>query len=407
MISVLLSAYAVSPSWGSEQGVGWHMAVSLARYCKVHVITEGEWRGEIESALESLPQKDNLRFYYLPVSDRIHRMCWRQGDYRFYLHYRHWQKRALRLSREIMASEHIDVLHQLNMVGFREPGYLWKIKDVPLVWGPFGGMELMPLKFLWHGDKTVWMGALLKNVGNMLQRSCHPRVIKAFRRADVLVAATEGCAAYVRKRYGLSVDVISETGCDAGVGMIRHDFSAEVLELLWVGKFSSRKQLGLALETVSRLKGRVRLHVLGAGSQSEEMSYHAMASKLGDSVVWHGKVSNAEVQEMMKSSHLLLFTSIMEATSTVVLEAIGNCLPVVCFDTCGFGSVVDETVGVKIPLRSYQDAVQDFSSEIAALCSDRPRLARLSEGCARKQPSLSWDWKARRYLSYYEEVCSR
>ena len=68
MISVLINAYAVSPTWGSEPGVGWNWIINLAKYCKLHVITEGEWRDEIESAMLSLPQAVNISWYFIPVS---------------------------------------------------------------------------------------------------------------------------------------------------------------------------------------------------------------------------------------------------------------------------------------------------------------------------------------------------
>ena len=51
MINVLVNAYAVNPYWGSEQGMGWNWVVNIARYCNVYVITEGEFRDNIEEAL--------------------------------------------------------------------------------------------------------------------------------------------------------------------------------------------------------------------------------------------------------------------------------------------------------------------------------------------------------------------
>ena len=125
MLNILINAYAVAPNWGSEQGVGWNWIVNIARYCKCYVITEGEWRMEIESALEELPHKENIIFYYNPVSDEVRKMCWNQGDYRFYYHYEQWQIKTLEIARQICKEHRIDVLHQLNMVGFREPGFLW------------------------------------------------------------------------------------------------------------------------------------------------------------------------------------------------------------------------------------------------------------------------------------------
>ena len=94
MINVLINAYAVSPNWGSEPGLGWNWVTNLAKYCNVYVITEGEWKQEIEAAVEKLPQKDNLHFYYNPLPDRIRKMCWNQGDWRFYKYYRQWQEKT-------------------------------------------------------------------------------------------------------------------------------------------------------------------------------------------------------------------------------------------------------------------------------------------------------------------------
>ena len=62
-INVLINAYAVSPAWGSEPGMGWNWVSNLARYCNLYVITEGEWRKEIEEALRTHPHKENLHFF--------------------------------------------------------------------------------------------------------------------------------------------------------------------------------------------------------------------------------------------------------------------------------------------------------------------------------------------------------
>ena len=142
MLNILVNAYAVSPNWGSEPGLGWNWIANLSKYCNLFVITEGEWKKEIEEKVAELPQRDNIHFFFNPVSPEIRKMCWNQGDWRFYKHYRDWQNKSLDLARQIIADNHIDVIHQLNMIGFREPGSLWKIKEIPFVWGPVGGVRL-------------------------------------------------------------------------------------------------------------------------------------------------------------------------------------------------------------------------------------------------------------------------
>ena len=148
MINVLINAYACSPKWGSEPGMAWNWISNLASYCNLYIITEGEWKEEIEEAVRTHPHKEHLHFYYNPVSENIRKMCWNQGDWRFYWYYREWQRKTLAIAKKLCLDHHIDVLHQLNMIGFREPGYLWEIKDIPFVWGPIGGMELMPIGYL-------------------------------------------------------------------------------------------------------------------------------------------------------------------------------------------------------------------------------------------------------------------
>lgn len=73
----------------------------------------------------------------------------------------------------------------------------------------------------------------------------------------------------------------------------------------------------------------------------------------------------SRVNALMQQSDLFLFSSIMEATSTVLMEAIQNQLPVVCFDTCGFGTVVDETIGVKVSLSALRTVSKRFCARIA------------------------------------------
>lgn len=59
---------------------------------------------------------------------------------------------------------------------------------------------------------------------------------------------------------------------------------------------------------------------------------------------------------------LFFFTSIAEGTPHVILEAIGNNLPILCFDTCGQGDCVNKNIGIKIPLSNPQKSTYEFAS---------------------------------------------
>lgn len=410
MLNILINAYACSPNWGSEQGMAWNWIKNLSLYCNLYVITEGEYKDLIEKAVSELPQKENLHFYYNPVSDKIRKMCWNQGDWRFYYYYQKWQYSTYLITLDIIKENHIDVIHQLNMIGFREPGYLWKIKDIPFVWGPIGGMENVPVAYL-KGEKLKQkLSIILKNLINTWQAEHHPRVRKAIHRADILIAAVKGVERKIQSYYNKSnVILINETGCDIQrIPPITSKSEHEDFNIMWVGKFDFRKQLGLAIQILTYLKAipRIKLHIYGSGSEKEQAAYKCMASELGveELCVWHGKTQNTEVKKAMKDADLFLFTSIMEATSTVVLEAIGNQLPVLCFNTCGFGPIVNSSVGVTIELSNPKQSAIDFASAIRKLYKDRILLDKMSQACIQRQEELSWNRKSQQVVEIYKQI---
>ena len=93
-----------------------------------------------------------------------------------------------------------------------------------------------------------------------------------------------------------------------------------------------------------------------------------------------------------------------EDTSTVVLEAISNRLPVLCFDACGFGAVIDETVGQKIPLTHPEQSVKDFAERLDYFYIHREKLEELSKNCESKQIELSWEKKIEKTLDLYKKL---
>ena len=404
MISVLISAYACGPNKGSEPGVGWNWVVNLAKKCNVFVITEGEFKDSIEEALKELPQKDQIHFYYLPVSNQVRRMCWNQGDWRFYFYYKKWQKKALSLAKKIISENKIDIIHQLNMIGFREPGYLWKINDHPFIWGPIGGMNLFPEAYLTNTRIKQALLIKLKNKINFHQIKYHRRVWKTIQRADALISAIPESQKYIKLYYEKDSYLIYETGCEPKndiCNIVKKE--NEEFNILWVGRFIYSKQLELALYTIDEVKhlNGIRFHILGDGVNSDYYKNIAYSLGLENICTWYGNVPNSSVHQLMRKSHLFFFSSVSEATSTVILEALENYLPVLCFNTCGFGAVINETVGEKIELSFPSKSVHEFADKIVSLYNNRELLEHKSANCHSKIIELSWEEKINQVINIY------
>lgn len=406
MLSILINAYACSPNMGSEPGMAWNWCIHLAKHCELYIITEGEFRNKIEAVLLTLPQSKNMHFYYNPVSDKIRRMCWNQGDWRFYYYYRQWQKKTLEIARNIIKEHPIDIIHQLNMIGFREPGYLWRL-DKPFVWGPINAKERFPIDYL---QGTSWKNVFfifMKNILNRMQLKYAYRVKQAVNKAGIVIAASSDSIHTLKKYFNCNAVLVNESGCDVlDTNFILKKINTKYFDLLWVGRFIFTKQLKLALEAIARTQNSsIRLHVVG-GCLEDEISYKLLADKLGigQQCIWYQKIAHKEVQELMQKCDLFFFTSIAEGTPHVVLEAIGNNLPVLCFNTCGQGDCVTDKVGMKIELSNPEQSVQEFTEKINYLYTHREILKTLSANCFERQRELSWGQKSEQMIKLYEKV---
>ena len=409
MYSILINAYACSPHTGSEPGMAWNWCIHLAKHCKVYIITEGEFKDHIEEALKNLPQRENLHFYYNPVSKEVREMCWNQGDWRFYKHYKLWQFKTYEMALDIVEKEQINIVHQLNMIGFREPGYLWKINDIPFVWGPIGGLKQFPVNYLKGAPLKMKVFNRLKNFINIKQLQYDKRVHKALKRADLLISSIPDSYNAIKKYKGLESVIIPETGCFVSDTTPTNRFGSDELNVLWVGKFDFRKQLPLAIKSIGAAQNKkIKLHVYGKGTEEQEAEGRSLASEIGieSQIIWHGSQPNDVVQAAMKEAQLFFFTSVSEDTSTVVLEALSNRLPVLCFNACGFGHVIDDQVGRKIPLSTPETSVVQFAEQLNDLYGHREVLEKMSNNCSQRQKELSWDEKAIAMVSLYEK-CPR
>lgn len=424
-MQVLINSYACCPNMGSEPGMGWNWIVSLALYCDCLVISEGEFRPQVDRWLaqpENNTIASHLHFYWLPIGgqdiakcERIRQMCRHQGDWRFYYYYRKWQKRAADCARELIEAQAksgnpIQIMHHLNMIGFREPGYLWKVSrevNLPLIWGPINAKDGYPMAYTRTAPFKLRLFLHLKNTITRIQLKWSPRVRCMADISSAVIAASSDAQQSIDKYWHKTSICINETGCPIplGKGAINESANSslkEQFDILWCGRLYFGKHLELALRAIVKTGiPNAVLHVVGGG---DDEPYRMLANRIGANVVWHGQVSHDKVQELMQSMDLLLFTSVFEGTPHVVLEAIANRLPVVCHRTCGQGDVVNDKVGITCPVITPEQSVSDFAKAIRYLYLRPDVLSEMRDNCVLRAKELSWDNKAQQMINIYKQV---
>ena len=305
------------------------------------------------------------------------------------------------------------------MIGFREPGYLWQVSKesgIPFVWGPVDAKGKFPMAYSEGASFRNKAFLYVKNFITELQLRYGRRVNNAVRQSKIILSANSNSVTTLKKYFNVESILMNETGCslcDDSNDDVRNrvmlsakgvDANKSSLNLLWIGKFDFRKQLSLALRIIGELKHlNVILHIVGTGNMQ---SYKETIRRLNieKKVVWHGLMSHSDVQKLMRETDALLFTSVAEGTPHVVLEAISNRMPIICFDTCGQGDCVDSSVGIKIPLSNPSQSVKEFAEQIVYLYNHPEELQRMSENCKKRAEGLSWDNKAIQIVKLYEGI---
>jgi len=106
----------------------------------------------------------------------------------------------------------------------------------------------------------------------------------------------------------------------------------------------------------------------------------------------------------MSEADFFVHTSLREATSHVIPEALSSGLPVICHDAYGMGIVIDRSCGIKIPLLSPEDSINGFHAAIEKLVLDKQLLNELKIGAKKRSLEITWDMMAETMAIDYSEI---
>ena len=237
---VLVSAFATSPYAGSEPGGGWNVVLRLAKHHDVTVLCSPGLQNEVVEAFDRYVRESGpipgLTMQWVkppPLSWLLQREgVWQRA---FYYHgYRSWEKAAYRLALQLHAERPFDLIHRLNMTGFREPGFLWKM-DLPYLWGPIAGAVMMPRAFFGLLSLRDRVFYFIRNTLNARQMRTKRRCREAAARSAKLWVVDELNRAMVRDHFGRESSLLLDSGCqpiDDGFvrGVRRHASAQGVVE---------------------------------------------------------------------------------------------------------------------------------------------------------------------------------
>lgn len=386
--------------------MGWNFAKSISAHHDAHVIVETKYKQPLDEYASKHPEEfENMTFYFVPR--KRWKLLRKILPVSYYWTYREWMKKAYDLAVDLDKKNDFDLTHMITLSGYREPSLFWKLPK-PFIWGPIGGLSDSPWCLLPVLGIRGAFSLYLRNIANGLQKRYGVACRKAAAHTHTILTKTKQDVEDIRNFWNKDSQILTEVGFET-----RHQTyepqahePGTPLEVCWAGVHEPRKNLELLLHALTLCKEPMRVHVMSKGWRTP--IYKKLAAKLGvaDKVIFHGFLPREESFKVMSSSHVFVITSVRDDTPTVLFEAFRYGLPVIAIDHAGFGAILDDTCGCKIPIHSFKQVVADYAKHLDYLATHEEERRKKSQGALDICKKFTWEKKMEFLNQVYEKAAA-
>jgi len=414
MNTIIVAAYAISPTKGSEYGVGWNFITRLSKTYHVIVLygTSGNWMGDVEEmevylqthkleGVEFIQVKPNKTVAFF---DKINRAGFSLS---FYVAYRLWQKSVYEAAKEISKSREIDLVHQLNTIGFSSPGYLSKL-NLPFVWGPVGGTYATPEVLLNVLNRVDRLKYTVRNFNIRHTLQTNFSIKRVVKRADGIFVATKDDQQNFYNYFGRNCPIIPENNIinNHALHIEASKNEASPVKLIWVGRMDGGKALVLLIRALEKLTKNLawQLDVVGDGYLADSLKAMVAGYGLQSQVNWHGAVNRDQAIDLMKNADLHLLTSIKDSNPTVLLEAVEWGIPTIALNHSGMSTIIRDGEGVKLKIQSVELIVEELAYTLDSLLQQPEKILEMKRNLRCSQEHPTWDKAIKKVLEIYKNA---
>lgn len=393
-LRVLMSAYACEPDRGSEPGVGWDLARSMAELHDVWVITRANNRPLIQRTLGDA-SGGVPRFSYVDLPRWA--SWWKRGPRGAQAYYYLWQYAALRTARSLHARIGFDLVHHVTFAKYWAPSHLWRL-GLPFVWGPVGGGDTTPRELLaglgFRGRLHEGARGAARFLGER-----DPWVVATARHANVGLATTPATAERLVALGAKDVRVlpaIALSGQDRAALATMEVSPSPGVRFLALGNLLGLKGTHLGLRAFARAElPDASFWIVGDGPERSRLQRLARELGLGDHVVFWGSLPRQEAFGRLAEADVLVHPSLHDSGGMVCLEAMAAGKPVVCLDLGGPGALVTEETGIKVPHGTTESTIERLAAAMRRL-QDDASLRTCLGAAGRRAVADSFTWETKR-----------
>ncbi len=232
-----------------------------------------------------------------------------------------------------------------------------------------------------------------------------PLVRFLWRQAEKVIPNSVGITELAKKTNAAQAMEIIENGVDTETFCPKKESqSGERVLFLSTSRLTPRKGIHHLIEAfaiaVKHATVSMKLQLIGEGEQKESLEARVKELGIETQVEFLGRVEHQLLPQFYHQAHVFVLPSKNEGMSNAALEGLASGLPLVVSGTGGMQELVTDGVnGYFID----PENVESFASTLAALASDRERLAAFGAESRRRAELRGWDKVAQNFRRTLEQ----
>jgi glycosyltransferase involved in cell wall biosynthesis len=250
-----------------------------------------------------------------------------------------------------------------------------------------------------HNHKKLWeseFGEIVSQVGIFIEKNIVPLVYKN---------CTVITLAFSEKKYLLDRGFRKVVAIPPGIDTLFFNKSKEKTQkptILYLGRLRKYKRVNLLIGIFTRIKRKIKnvtLIIVGEGQDRANIEYLIRKMKLEKSIILKGFVSEEEKRNLLSSSWVLAFPSLMEGWGLVAMEAAACGTPTAGFNVPGVKDAVKN--GKSGLLASTKN---EFTKNIIKILENKNLRNELSKNSVLWTKNFTWEKSSNNFLEEIKNV---
>ncbi len=391
MNKILMIAYACNPEGSGEHWLGWGWAEQAAKNFKVHLITTPN----AKDAVEKQAARCGIEVHFVALPERLKKITSYFGGAGTWARKIIWQRRVVKLARQLHQRENFSVVHQTTFHTFRVP-FDSAALGIPSVWGPIAGGETVPRGFHKFLGAAKGSEIFRKFINKIWLFS--PAIRRSLRQASVIFLSNKSSLEFFPTEFHDKFQIVPANATRPSGNSVPHQLRTrtEPFHLLYVGNCVATRALPIVFHALIQANlPNAKLSIIGQGPAIPFWKKLSNELGLDDKITFVGQRPFAELQEYYAKADALVFPALRDSGGSALLEAMAKGLPVVCLDWGGPGEIINDQCGFKISVENPGETIREMARAFVALEENPPLCQELGAHGAERAKVFSWENKRR------------